>query len=123
MDAFGAGWLGWSAGMGEADLAARGQGAVGLAWLLGQQPTAFGRLEQSLVDLAVVEGAGGDQVVEVAGRLPQLAVALTDRGGGDLGQLLGQRYLCVPVARAVRDGWELGWPWWSLAVAGLEPLE
>jgi hypothetical protein len=71
----------------------------------------------------VVEGAGGDQVVEVAGRLSQLPVALADRGGGDPGQLLGQRDLCVPVARAVPDGWELGRPWESLAVVGLEPLE
>jgi hypothetical protein len=91
MVAFGAGGLSWAAGMGEADLAARGQGAAGLARLLGQQPTTLSRLKESLIDLAVVEGAGHDQVVEVAGRLPQLAVALTDRGGGDPGQLLGQR--------------------------------
>jgi hypothetical protein len=43
-----------------------------------------------VVDLASSEGAGGDQVVEVAGRLPQLPVALADGGGGDSGQLLGQ---------------------------------
>jgi hypothetical protein len=61
--------------MGEADLAARGQGATGLARLLGQQPAALGGGQQSSVDLAVVEGAGGDQVVEIAGRLPQLPVA------------------------------------------------
>ena len=52
---------------------------MGLARLLGQQPTTLGRIEQPLVDLAVVEGAGGDQVVEVAGRLPELAVAVADR--------------------------------------------
>jgi len=109
--------------MGQADLAARGQGAAGLAGLLPKQPTALGGRQEPLVDFALVEGAGGDQVVEVAGRLPQLAVALTHRGGGDPGQLLGERYPRVPIARAVRDGWELRRPWWSLALAGLEPLE
>jgi hypothetical protein len=69
----------------EADLAAGDQGAVGLARLLGQQPTTFSGIEQPLVDLAVLEGAAGDQVVEVAGRLPQLAVALALGGGGDSG--------------------------------------
>jgi hypothetical protein len=53
--------------VGQADVAAGGQGAVGLAGLVGQQPAAFGGLKQALVDLAVVEGAGSDQVVEVAG--------------------------------------------------------
>jgi hypothetical protein len=62
--------------VGEADLAAGGQGAVGLARLLAEQPTTLGGRQQSSIDLAVVKGAGGDQVVEVAGRLPQLAVAL-----------------------------------------------
>jgi hypothetical protein len=84
MGAFGAGGLGWAAGMLEADLAAGGQGAVGLARLLGQQPAALGGRQEPLVDLAGVEGAGGDQVVEVAGRLPQLTVArlITDEGVG-----------------------------------------
>jgi hypothetical protein len=67
---------GW-AGVGQADLAAGGQGAVGLAGLFGEQAAAFGGLEQALVDLVVVEGAGGDQVVEVAGRFPQPLVALS----------------------------------------------
>ena len=53
--------------MGQADLPARGQGPVGLAGLVGEEAAAFGRLKERLVDLAVVEGAGGDQVVEVAG--------------------------------------------------------
>ena len=39
MGAFGVGGLGGAAGVGQADLAARGQGAVGLAWLLTEQPT------------------------------------------------------------------------------------
>jgi hypothetical protein len=121
--AFGPGGLGRTAGMGQADLAARGQGAAGLAGLLSKQPAAFGGRQQPLVDFALVEGAGGNQVVEVAGRFPQLAVALADRGGGDSGQLLGQRYPRVPIARAVGDGWELGRPCWTLALAGLEPLE
>jgi hypothetical protein len=59
--------------VGQADLAARGQGPAGLAGLLGQQPAALGRLEEPLVDLAVVEGACGDQVVEVAGSTPTAA--------------------------------------------------
>ena len=90
MGAFGAGGLGWAAGMGQADLAARGQGPVGLAGLLGEEAAAFGGGKELMVDLVVVEGAGGDQVVEVAGRLPQLPVAVADGGGGDPGQLLGQ---------------------------------
>jgi hypothetical protein len=53
--------------MGQADLAARGQGAAGLAGLISEQPAAVGCGQEPLVDLAVVEGAGGDQVVEVAG--------------------------------------------------------
>ena len=121
--AFGAGGLAWAAGVGQADLAARGQGAAGLAGLLGQQPAAFGGRQEPLVDLAVVEGAGGDQVVEVAGRLPQLAVALADRGGGDPGQLLGQGRPGVAVTRAVGGGRELDRTGWSLELAGLQPLE
>jgi hypothetical protein len=61
---------------------------VGLARLLTEEAVAFCCLEQASVDLAGVQGAGGDQVVEVAGRLPQLAVAVADRGGGDAGELL-----------------------------------
>jgi hypothetical protein len=51
----------------EADLAAGGQGAAGLARFLIQEPTAFGGGQEPLVDFSLVEGAGGDQVVEVAG--------------------------------------------------------
>src|SRR5215217_6131536 len=123
MGALGDGGLGGAAGMGQADLAARGQGAAGLAGLLGQQPTALSRRKQPLVDLAGVEGAGGDQVVEVAGRLPQLAVALADRGGGDPGQFLGQRRPPIAVTRAVIEGRERDRTGWSLALAGPEPLE
>jgi hypothetical protein len=57
MGGFGAGRLSWAAGVGEADLAAGGEGALGLAGFLGQQPAAFRRVQQPLVDLAVVEGA------------------------------------------------------------------
>jgi hypothetical protein len=46
--------------VGEADLAARGQGAVGLARLLIKQPAAVGGRQQPVVDFAGVEGAGGD---------------------------------------------------------------
>src|SRR5215213_4374386 len=90
MGAFGAGGLPWAAGMGQPDLAARSQSAMGLAGFLGQQPAALRRRKQPLVDLALDKRAGGDQVVEVAGRLPQLPVAVADRGGGDAGELLGQ---------------------------------
>ena len=47
MAAVGAGRLGWSAGVGQADLTTRGQGAVGLAGLLTKQPTALGGRQQS----------------------------------------------------------------------------
>jgi hypothetical protein len=123
MVAFGAGGLSWAAGMGEADLAARGQGAAGLARLLGQQPTTLSRLKESLIDLAVVEGAGHDQVVEVAGRLPQLAVALTDRGGGDPGQLLGQRGPGVATTQGVADARRHNWASWPLWRSVLQPLQ
>jgi hypothetical protein len=62
---------------------------VGLPRFLSQEAAAFGSGQEPSVDLAVVEGAGGDQVVEVAGRLPQLPVAAADGSGGDPGQLLG----------------------------------
>jgi hypothetical protein len=75
------------------------------------------------VDLAVVEGAGGDQVVEVAGGLPQLAVALTRRSGGDPGQLLGQGRPGVAVTRAVGGGRELVRTRWPLELPWLQPLE
>jgi hypothetical protein len=74
----------------ETDLAGRGQGPAGLPWLLSQQPAAVGRLEQAALDLGRVEGAGGDEVVQVAPGLPQLPVAPANRGGGDPGQLLDQ---------------------------------
>jgi hypothetical protein len=60
--AVGIGALEWMAGVVQADLAGRVDGAAGLAGLLGQQPTAFGRLEQAALDLGLVEGAGGDEV-------------------------------------------------------------
>jgi hypothetical protein len=70
MGGVGAGTVRCWAGVGQADLAAGGQSALGLAGLVTQQAAAFGCLEQALVDLVVVEGAGGDQVVEVAGGFP-----------------------------------------------------
>jgi hypothetical protein len=53
--------------MGQADLTAGGQGAAGLARFLIEEPAAFGGRQEPVVDLSLVEGAGGDQVVEVAG--------------------------------------------------------
>jgi hypothetical protein len=43
---------------------------VGLPRFLLEEAAAFGGGQERVVDLAGVEGAGGDQVVEVAGRLP-----------------------------------------------------
>jgi hypothetical protein len=63
---------------------------VGLAGFLFKEAAAFGGGQEPLVDLVVVEGAGGDQVVEVAGRLLQLPVALADGSGGDAGEFLGR---------------------------------
>jgi hypothetical protein len=96
---------------------------VGLAWLVGHQPTPLGRLEQPLVDFAVVEGAGGDQVVEVAGRLPQLAVALALGGGGDPGQLLGERCPHVAITWAVTDVRRCNWASWPLWRWVFQPLQ
>jgi hypothetical protein len=59
----------------------------------------LGGLEEAAVDLLVVEGAGGDQVVEVAGGFPQPLVALTPGRGGDSGQFLGEGRL--PIALRV----------------------
>jgi hypothetical protein len=117
------GLVGWAAGVGQADLAARGQSPVGLAGLLCEEAAAFGGCQELVVDLAVVEGAGGDQVVEVAGRLPQLAVAVPNRGGGDPSELLGQCRPRIPVSRAVTNSRELGRDGRPLQLAGLEPLQ
>jgi hypothetical protein len=94
---------------------------LGLAGLVAQQAAAVGGLEQPLVDLVVVEGAGGDQVVEVAGGLPQPLVALAPGSGGDPSQFLSEGGL--PVARsgsvAHRDGDWGG----SVGLARLQPLQ
>ena len=85
MGRVGAGAIGCRAGVGQADLAAGSEGALGLARLVGEQAAAFGCLEEAVVDLLVVQGAAGDEVVKVAGRFPQLLVALPMGGGGDPG--------------------------------------
>jgi len=95
---------------------------VGLAGFVGEEAAAVGGLEEAVVDLVVVEGAGGDQVVEVAGGFPQLLVALAPGGGGDPGQLLSEGRL--PIARswpvAHRDGDDrVG----SVDLAMLQPLQ
>jgi hypothetical protein len=122
MGGVGVGAVGGRAGVGQADLAARGQGAVGLAGLVGEQPAAFSGPEQAVVDLVVVEGASGDQVVEVAGGFPQPLVALAPGGGGDPGQFLSEGRL--PIARswsvAPRDGDDWGG---SVGLAMLQPLQ
>src|SRR4029453_7866804 len=87
--AFGAGGLSWTAGVGQPDLAARGQGPVGLAGLLLEQPAAVSCPQERLVDLAVVEGAGGDQVVEVAVDSHSCRLRWPTGGGGNPGELLG----------------------------------
>jgi hypothetical protein len=95
MGGIGAGPVGGRAGVGQADLATGGQGAAGLARLVTQQAAAFGGLEQPVVDLVVVEGAGSDEVVEVAGGFPELLVALPVGGGGDPSQFLAERRLPI----------------------------
>ena len=106
--------------MGQADLAAGGQGPAGLAGLLLEQAAAFGGFQEGLVDMAVVEGAGGDQVVEVAGGLPQLAVALAHRSVSDPGQLLGQCRPRVAFPRAVGGRRGLNRSRRPLELAGLQ---
>jgi hypothetical protein len=63
---------------------------VGLAGLLPEEAAAFGGGQERLVDLAVFESAGGNEVVEVAGGLPQLPVTVADGSGGDPSEFLGQ---------------------------------
>ena len=96
---------------------------MGLAGLLLEQPAALGRGQELVIDLAVVEGPGGDQVVEVAGRLPQLAVALAHRSGGDPGQLLGQGRPRVAFTRAVAGSRELNRARRPLELSRRQPLE
>jgi hypothetical protein len=75
-----------------------------------------------VVDLVVVEGAGGNEVVEVAGGLPQPLVTLALGGGGDPSQLLGEGRLPIagswPVA--YRDGGDRGG---SVGLAMRQPLQ
>src|ERR687897_2416499 len=54
MAGVGVGAVGGRAGVGQADLAAGGQGALGLAALVPQQGAAFGGLQEALVDLGGV---------------------------------------------------------------------
>ena len=75
------------------------------------------------MDLALVENTGGDQVVEVAGRLPQLVVALADRGGGDPVQLGDQGCPRVAVTRAVADGRKLDPVSWPSGWSAFQPLQ
>jgi hypothetical protein len=75
------------------------------------------------MDFTLLEGAAGDEVVEVAGGFPQLAVALAHRGGGDPGQLLGKGRSHIALTCAVSDCWELDGTCWPLELAGLELLE
>jgi hypothetical protein len=86
---------------------------MGLARLLLEEAAAVGGCQERVVDLAVVEDAGGDQVVEVAGRLPQLAVAVADGSGGDAGELLGQGRPRIAVSPGGAGGRKLNrvsWP-------------
>jgi hypothetical protein len=123
-------WVGRGGRDGPGRPGGRRSGCGGSGGVLGQQPAALSGIQQPLVDLAGVEGADRDQVVEVVGRLPQLAVAVADRGGGDPGQLLGQGRPPIATTGAVGDGWELDgpvgrWRWqgWSRSssTAGTRP--
>jgi hypothetical protein len=80
---------------------------MGLAGLLFEEAAAFGRGQEPLVDLTVVESPGGDQVVEVAGRLPQLPVAVADRSGSDPSQFFDEGGPRIAVARAGAGGRKL----------------
>jgi hypothetical protein len=68
--------FGDAAGVGHADLARRCQCADGLAGLVLQQPARAGGAFKLRGNGGLVEDAAGDQVVEVAGGLPQHLVAL-----------------------------------------------
>jgi hypothetical protein len=93
----GAGVVGDAAWVGQADLAGGGQGRLGLARLLLEETALLGGALDGVVDLDLGEDAAGDQVVEVAGRLPELAVALALGRGGQLGALGLERRLAVGV--------------------------
>src|SRR6266508_6004307 len=94
----GAGVVGDAAWVGQADLAGGGQGRLGLAGFLLQEAALLGGVADGLVDLDLGEDAAGDQVVEVAGRLPQSPVALAGGCGGQLGALGLERRQAVGVA-------------------------
>jgi hypothetical protein len=123
MVAFGVWAVRGSAGVLEADLAGGGQGAVGLPWLLTEQSAALGGVQEALVDLAVLEGATGDEVVEVAAGLPQPPVPLPDRSVGDAAELLGQRR--PRVRRHDTAGGRYGddWGGWPVGLPVLQPLQ
>jgi hypothetical protein len=76
---------GWCAGVAGAGGPGRpgGQrrGCGGLAGFVGEEAAAVGGLEEAGFDLAGVQRAGGDEVVEVAGGLPQQVVALPGLAG------------------------------------------
>src|SRR6266542_4047200 len=94
----GAGVVGNAARVGQADLAGGGQGRLRLSGFLLQQAALRGSVVDGVVDLELGEDAAGDQVVEVAGRLPQLTVALALGRGGQLGALGLERRQAVGVA-------------------------
>jgi hypothetical protein len=122
MGGVGMGAVGGGAGVGQADLAAGGQGALGLARLLGEQPATLGGLEQAVMHLLVVQDAGGDQVVEVAGGFPQPLVALPVGSGGNPSQFLREGRLPIARSRSVahRDGDDWGG---SVGLAMLQSLQ
>jgi hypothetical protein len=79
--AFGAGGLAGTAGVSQADLAARGQGPVGLAGLLGEKAAAFGggqRVDPPPLPVAVAHGCGGDHIAAAA---PPVHMLETVRAG------------------------------------------
>jgi hypothetical protein len=94
----------------QTDLAGRGERAAGLAGLLVEEAAAPGGVEEAGFDLVLVEGAGGDEVVQVAARLPELVVAPTLGCGGEAAELAGERAagprVPLPVHRRQRRGRE-----------------
>jgi hypothetical protein len=73
-----------------------------------EETAAPGGLEEAGFDLVLVEGAGGDEVEQVAGRLPQLLVAPARLGGGEAAEFAGERARGPRVPRPLQRHPRLG---------------
>jgi hypothetical protein len=79
----------------------RGEGAVGLDWLLDHEPGGCRGRKQAGLDL-VGEDAAGDQAVEADPGPVQSVVAAALRGVGDSGEFLLEGHLAVGMAGGSR---------------------